>query len=195
MLVQGHTSSGAFVFVSPLFACERVDFIRLHPHRLRPCIILVMVFVPLALLGLRDDQHTSCLKQWALSTADPMTCTVCKTPFSATFIASLIGLERLMFLGSTDDANAERLLALDDSEWDVQNGVPALQIGESVWFRSLEHMTIYNEVDKRSVAAEKPQLRSLQRAEKWKQHQQPCANRPRIRSSSSRMRTSFRDRR
>lgn len=178
LCVQRHTSSGTF----DTFACV-FDVVCWHPlastrdanlDLTGVCTLLLIEYVLLFRLFVivcwvcLVSQHASCFRQWAQVAIDPMTCTVCKQPFGASFIASLIGLERVMFAGS--NANEDS----DDDDWDawtVQNSVPVYEdeLG-SLWFSSVEHMTIFEECEKRTVSGMKAELLSKQRTEKRQQH-------------------------
>lgn len=95
--------------------------------------------------------HTSCFKSWLNTTSDMFLCSVCKTDVSPTFLSKFVTMEQLMMYSSEGKIEED----VEDGEWFEENGLRIMEDDTGhLWFESIEHLTIFNECNKRMQASQ-----------------------------------------
>lgn len=95
--------------------------------------------------------HTSCFKSWLKTTSDMFLCSVCKTDVSPTFLSKFVTMEQLMMYSTEGNIEED----IEDEVWFEENGVPVMEDDAGYyWFKTIEHLTIFVESNKRMQASQ-----------------------------------------
>lgn len=97
--------------------------------------------------------HRSCFKSWLNTASDMFLCSVCKTDVSPTFLSKFVTMEQLMMYST--EGNQEPEEDFEDGNWFEENGLRIMEDDTGhLWFESIEHLTIFNECNKRMQASQ-----------------------------------------